>query len=85
VPRLLTNSMLLLNYDIVVELMLKIVNALSADHPHTKFDADHLESKSHDIKLLRPNRKEKWCVNVSCTPTQASPEASTARARQVCP
>jgi hypothetical protein len=54
--------MLLLNYDI--ELMLKIVNALLQIIP-TKFDADHLESKSHDIQLMRPNRKEKRCVMYS--------------------
>uniref|UniRef100_A0A0A9E2X8 TF-B3 domain-containing protein n=1 Tax=Arundo donax TaxID=35708 RepID=A0A0A9E2X8_ARUDO len=29
---------------------------------HSGFAADHLEGRSHDILLLRPNRKEKWHV-----------------------
>ena len=28
----------------------------------SKFAADHLERKSHDMLLLRPNRKEQWYV-----------------------
>uniref|UniRef100_A0A0E0FDM5 TF-B3 domain-containing protein n=1 Tax=Oryza meridionalis TaxID=40149 RepID=A0A0E0FDM5_9ORYZ len=28
----------------------------------TRFAADHLERKSHDILLIRPNRKQKWSV-----------------------
>lgn len=26
----------------------------------SKFAADHLEGRSHEMLLLRPNRKEKW-------------------------
>ncbi|GJM95287.1 hypothetical protein PR202_ga12003 [Eleusine coracana subsp. coracana] len=29
---------------------------------HSGFEADHLEMRSHEILLLRPNRKEKWYV-----------------------
>uniref|UniRef100_A0ACD5T7L2 Uncharacterized protein n=1 Tax=Avena sativa TaxID=4498 RepID=A0ACD5T7L2_AVESA len=29
----------------------------------SKFAADHLERKTHDVLLLRPNRKEQWSVN----------------------
>jgi hypothetical protein len=56
--------MLLLNYDI--ELMLKLCLQIIP----TKFDADHLESKSHDIQLLMPNRKEKLCASYYASVTR---------------
>ncbi|PUZ67691.1 hypothetical protein GQ55_3G455300 [Panicum hallii var. hallii] len=28
----------------------------------SRFVADHLDSKLHEITLVRPNRKDKWCV-----------------------